>query len=80
VKWVKIKILNYADAAVPVNVSIVNDRTSDVTVTVLDENKSQELANPISVPSTDMYIWLKHAFSSGAEPGNYSFGISFVPG
>lgn len=77
-KWVKLKILNSADVSIPINMS-VSGGGPDVTIGVFDENKSAALSNPISVPASQLYVWIKHAFSSAANPGSYSFGITVAP-
>lgn len=78
-KFVKIKVVNSGSANLPVNISITNSKPSDVSVAVLDDNKTQTLANPITIPATDLYVWLEHNFSTSADPGLYSFEVGFLP-
>ncbi len=79
-KWIKIRIVNAGDATIPVNISVANSRPSDVTITVMDENKTQPLQSPVPITHSGLYIWLKHDFSTGAEPGSYSFSVGLLPG
>jgi len=77
-KWVKIKIDNRANGTIPVNISIAGS-TEDIGITVWDVTKSSMLTNPIEVPTTDIYIWLRHDILATASPGSYNFEVSFVP-
>jgi len=78
-KWVKIKIINSADVAIPVNVLVSYNQSSDLNITKWDENKTAQISNPINVPNPSVYIWLKHQFSSSATPGIYYFDVDIVP-
>jgi hypothetical protein len=77
-KWVKVKIENRANGTVSVNVSIVGS-TEDIGITVWDADKGSELSNPLQVPSTDMYIWLRHDILATATPGSYIFEVGLLP-
>ncbi len=45
----------------------------------MDEFKIETLTNPITVPTTDLRIRVKHEFKDNANLGNYTFGIEVVP-
>lgn len=80
----KIKLKNHADVPIQVNLtteilpgSVGNE--NDVKLSLVDENKTQTLENPVTVPTTDMYFYVKHEFSPSANTGNYSFLTTAIP-
>ena len=77
-KWIKIKIVNNANATIPVNV-LVTGNNSEIIVSTWNDNKTIELTNPIDVPTTDIYIWLRHNISTNASPGSYEFSVNLTP-
>lgn len=83
-KWVKVKVKNAADVDMPVNISVgilpeSAGGAQDVNLAVMNEGKNATLSNPITIPATDLYVWIKHEFASKANPGSYSFSISILP-
>lgn len=77
-KWVKIKIKNAADVNIPVNLD-VSINSSDVNTSIWDVNKTVILSNPISIPSNDLYVWIKHEFSPSAALGEYFITLDVSP-
>ena len=83
-KWVKVKIKNAADVDMPVNISVgilpeSAGGAQDVTLSITNEGKNATLTNPITIPTSDLYVWIKHEFASKANLGSYSFSISILP-
>lgn len=78
----EIKLVNSGDSPISLNIttSIVSGGTADdVTLSVVDENKNITLTNPIIVPTTDTYIYVRHDFDPAANLGTYTFRIEAVP-
>lgn len=72
----KIKIINNGNATIPVDILL--NSSSDIAMVIVDENQTQELANPVQVPASDLYVYVKHVFPASIAPGNYSFSISII--
>lgn len=78
----QIKLVNSGDSSISLNITtsiISGGTTEDVTLSVVDENKNITLTNPIIVPATDIYIYIKHEFDPAANLGAYTFRIEAVP-
>jgi len=75
----KLKLVNNADTATRLNVSIqvVSGNPSDIAFEIWDENKTSKLQNPIELNKGYMYFYIKHIFSPSAE-GNYSFKVDVL--
>jgi hypothetical protein len=83
-KWLKIKISNAADT--PINISLTVSvlpgsagGAGDVALTVWDADRNATLTNPILIPTSDLYLWIEHAFSSSAIPSSYEFALDIAP-
>jgi hypothetical protein len=80
----EIKLVNKANRSIDVNVllSILPESSgneNDVTLSLVNEFKNETLTNPLTVPTTDLRIRVKHEFKDNANLGNYSFEINVVP-
>ncbi|MDD5416450.1 MAG: hypothetical protein PHU12_00560 [Candidatus Aenigmarchaeota archaeon] len=78
----QIKLVNSADVPISINLtaSIVNGGTSeDVKLSIVNDGQNTTLTNPITVPSSDMYVYVQHEFDSAASLGEYVFRIEAVP-
>ncbi len=80
----KIKIVNHADVEIDINFittilpgSAGNE--SDVTLSIVDKDKNNTLENPITIPTDNLYIYVKHVFEPDANVGDYFFGINASP-
>ena len=75
----KIKLKNSADTEIDVIVNITTDHPEDVKISMVDETKNTTIENPLSVPSEDLYLYIKKEIKPAASPGNYSFSIEVIP-
>ena len=78
----KIKLVNSATVPISVNINattISGGTSSDVNLTVVDENQTVVLTNPVIVPTDDLYVYVKHEFDNAANIGNYVFSFSVSP-
>jgi len=80
----EIKIVNQADVPIDVNITygILPESAgneNDVALSLENEFKNESLGNPITIPITDLRVYLKHEFSPLASLGNYSFQFSVTP-
>jgi hypothetical protein len=80
----EIKLVNKANRSIDVNVLLnilpeSSGNENDVTLYLVNEFKNETLTNPITVPTTDLRIRIKHEFKDNANLGNYSFDINVVP-
>jgi hypothetical protein len=80
----KIKLKNSVDE--PVNVSVIFEilpesvgDEEDLKFSIVNEYKNETLANPITIPTDDLYFYIEHKFQPYAELGNYSFSVDFLP-
>ena len=78
----KIKLVNSGSAMIPVNLTntIISGGTSDdVTISIVNEGQNITLENPITVPSSDTYVYIKYEFDPAANVGDYVFELNAVP-
>ena len=80
----EIKLVNKANRSIDVNVLLnilpeSSGNENDVTLSLVNEFKNETLTNPITVPTIDLRIRIKHEFKYNANLGNYSFNIDVVP-
>lgn len=80
----KIKIVNHADVEIDIDFIITilpgsAGNESDVTLSVVNENKNITLENPITIPTDNLYVYVKHVFEPDASVGDYIFGINADP-
>ena len=80
----EIKLVNNANKSIDVNILISISPGSagnenDVTLSLTNEFMNQTLINPITVPTTDLRIKVKHDFKANANLGNYTFSLGVVP-
>ena len=78
-KWVDLKITNYADASIPIEIEVTPSKEG-IGTTLWNYDKSQQLQNPVTVSSGNTYVYIKHVISPAAEPDDYSFQIDILPG
>lgn len=81
----QIKIVNHAD--VPLNVSVTASvlpnsagGAQDVNLSIVNENKNVTLSDSIEIPTSDLYLYVKHQFSPSAALGSYYFSVNATPG
>ncbi len=75
----KIKIVNNGDGTVPVDI-LLSSSSEEIILSSWDDNKTQELVNPIEIPASDIYFYVKHEFPGNLTPGEYNFSVSVVSG
>ncbi|NIM47145.1 MAG: hypothetical protein GTN40_03235 [Candidatus Aenigmarchaeota archaeon] len=80
----KIKLKNSIDEPVNVNITfeiMVGSAGSgeDLEFSIVNENKTERLTNPITIPPEDLYFYVEHMFQPDAELGNYTFEIEVMP-
>ncbi len=77
----KIKIDNRANVNFIVNVTteVVNGDKNSVNLSIVNEYKNETLTNPITIPTSNLYFYVKHEFQPNAELGNYTFKIDVIP-
>jgi hypothetical protein len=80
----EIKLVNKANEPIDVIVSVgilpeSSGNESDVVLSLTNEFNNETLANPITVPTTDLRIHVKHDFANNANLGNYSFSLNVEP-
>jgi hypothetical protein len=75
----KIKLVNGLDKEMDVTINVTSDHPSDVKVSIVDETKNETLSNPVTVPTDDLYFYVKKEFDAGATIGNYTFTIDILP-
>jgi len=80
----KIKLKNSIDHSVDANVTfeIISGSAGgeeDLEFSIVDENKTETLTNPITIPPEDLYFYVEHIFQPNAELGNYTFSIEVMP-
>jgi len=80
----EIKIVNKANRSIDVNVVVSISAESvgnenDVTLSLSNEFMNQTLTNPITIPTTDLRIRVKHDFKPNANLGNYTFDLNVAP-
>ena len=80
----KIKLKNSIDTSVDVNVTfeILSGSAGgeeDLEFFIVNENKTETLTNPITVPTDDLYFYVEHRFQPNAELGNYTFSVEVMP-
>ncbi len=80
----KIKLKNSIGEPVDVNITseiMVGSAggVEDLEFSIVDENKTETLTNPVMVPAEDLYFYIEHKFQPNAELGNYTFEIEVMP-
>jgi len=80
----KIKLKNSIDQPVDVNITfeILGGSAGgeeDLEFSIVNENKTETLTNPITVPIEDLYLYVEHKFQPNAELGNYTFSVEVMP-
>ena len=80
----KIKLKNSIDQSVDANVTfeIISGSAGgeeDLEFSIVDENKTETLANPLTIPPEDLYFYIEHRFQPNAELGNYTFSVEVMP-
>ncbi len=78
----EIKLVNSADVPIELNITVqtVSGGTAeDVQVSVVNDGQNTTLTNPVSVPTSDAYIYIKHEFDSAANVGEYTFRVEAIP-
>jgi len=80
----EIKVVNKANRSIDVNIllSILPESAgdeNDVTLSLMNEFKNETLTNPVTIPTIDKKIRIKHEFKDNANIGNYSFLIEVNP-
>jgi len=80
----KIKLKNSVDESVNTTVifEILPESAGDeedIEFSIVNADKNVTLANPITIPTDDLYFYVEHRFQPYAELGNYSFTIDVIP-
>jgi len=80
----EIKLVNSADVPIDVNVTVSilsgsAGNESDIILSIENESKNESLTNPITVPTTDFYLYIRHSLKPNANTGNYSFRFEAIP-
>lgn len=75
----KIKLNNALSKDMEVTINATSDHPSDVKITIVDDTKNNTLSNPVTVPTDDLYFYVKKEFNPGASIGNYTFTIDILP-
>ena len=78
----EIKLVNTGSSPIPINLtnSLISGGTlNDVTFSILNEEKNITLNNPITVPSSNLYVYIKYEFDPAANIGNYTFELNAIP-
>ncbi len=76
----KIKLVNRA--SVPINVSVnvtFEPNSNEISTSLWNENKTSQMSQDFSVPSSDLYFYVLHEFKPNASAGNYTFDIEVLP-
>lgn len=74
----KIKIYNRASDSINIEI-LLTSSSPDVALSVIDENKTETLSNPMKISPGEYYVYVKHDFSPSIEPGNYTFNVEVSP-
>ena len=80
----EIKIVNKANSSIDVNILVgispgSSGNEDDVTLSLTNEFMNQTLTNPVTVPTSDLKIRVKHDFKANANLGSYTFNLSIAP-
>jgi hypothetical protein len=80
----KIKLKNSIGEPVEVNITfeILSGSAGDeedLEFSMVNENKTETLTNPLTIPTEDLYFYIEHKFQPDAELGNYTFEVGVIP-